>query len=100
MALLGRVLVVGLLGGTASPVDLALVLGRRLSILGSTLRTRSAQERRRLAAAMAAELLPRFSRGELTAVVDEVLPAASAPEALDRLKRNASFGKLVLEWRS
>jgi NADPH2:quinone reductase len=94
----GRLLLVGLLAGASAPVDLGLVLRKRLTLVGTVLRSRPAEEKMALTQAAERQLLPLFQARALQPVVDGVLPVTRAREALERLARNDSVGKLVLDW--
>lgn len=94
----GRIVVLGLLGGAQATLPLMRLMERRARLLGSTLRTRPADERAALAAAFAAQVLPRFDEGRLRPVVGAVLPMSAVAEAHALLERNETFGKLVLAW--
>ena len=63
MALGGRLVLIGLMGGREAPIDLGRVLMKRLRIQGSTLRGRSAAEKGRLLTAMREALWPSFADG-------------------------------------
>ena len=93
----GRLVLIGLLGGRSHEVDLSLILGRRLRIVGSLLRPRSRQEKAKLVSEFAAFALPRLRDGRLRPVVDRVVPFDRAPEAYKALERGGTFGKIVLE---
>ncbi len=93
----GRIILVGLMAGRRVDVDLGAVLGKRLTITGTVLRSRPLEEKILAARALQANLVPLFENGRLAPVVDRVLPLASAREAHALLERNETFGKLVLE---
>lgn len=92
----GRLILIGLLDGRGTEVDLSLVLRRRLRIAGSVLRPRSRQEKARLVSDFAAFALPRLKDGRLRPVVDRVLPLERASEAYKAMERGGAFGKIVL----
>jgi putative PIG3 family NAD(P)H quinone oxidoreductase len=98
MAPRGRVLLVGLLAGTRAEVNLGALLTRRLTVTGTTLRSRPLEEKIAVARAFERQVLPLFAAGRLHPVVSEVLPMAQVRTALERLSRDDSFGKLVLQW--
>lgn len=93
----GRLILVGLLDGRKTELDLSLVLRRRLRIAGSVLRPRSRQEKAGLVSDFAAFALPRLRDGRLRPVVDRVLPLNRAPEAYQAIERGGVFGKIVLK---
>jgi putative PIG3 family NAD(P)H quinone oxidoreductase len=93
----GRLVLIGLLGGSRVDVDLGAILGRHLRIMGSTLRPRSRAEKAHLIEAFAAFALPRLRDGRLRPVVERVLPFDRAPEAFKALEKGGVLGKIVLE---
>jgi putative PIG3 family NAD(P)H quinone oxidoreductase len=92
----GRLVLVGLLGGRSTEVDLSQILSRRLRVIGSVLRPRPRTEKARLVADFATFALPRLRDGRLRPVVDRVLPLERAPEAYKALEGGGVFGKIVL----
>jgi NADPH:quinone reductase-like Zn-dependent oxidoreductase len=84
------------MGGGKATLDLNALLGRRLTVLGSTLRTRSAEQKARLVADFKARVLPRFERGELKPVVAKTFPLAEAAKAHEELASDLVVGKIVL----
>lgn len=96
----GRLVVLGLLTGRVAPsLDLGLVLRQRLTIVGTAMRSRTADERARLIEGFNSDLLPLFLTGALRPVVDSVMAMTDAAAAYQRLASNQTFGKVVLEWR-
>ncbi|PTL84855.1 NAD(P)H-quinone oxidoreductase [Vitiosangium sp. GDMCC 1.1324] len=98
MALQGRVLLVGLVAGREASAELDVILVRRLHLTGTVLRSRPPEEKMALTLAAERSLLPLFRSGALTPVVDAVYPMREAREALTRMARNETVGKLVLRW--
>jgi NADPH:quinone reductase-like Zn-dependent oxidoreductase len=93
----GRVVLLGLLAGTTAEVDLACLLRQRVTLLGSTLRSRSRAEKGALVAAFAEFAFPRLSDGRLRAVVDRSVPFGRIAEAYAEASRGRAFGKIVVE---
>lgn len=96
LALQGRLCCISTMGGSKGTLDIGGLLGRRLTVLGSTLRTRSAEQKARLVADFRARVLPRFERGELRAVVAKTWPLAEAAKAHEELASDRLVGKIVL----
>lgn len=95
----GRLVVVGLLGGTRAEINLGLLLAKRAKIIGTVLRSRSTQEKIRLTQKFRQELLPAFNQTTLSAPqVSEVFPAHKIEEAHDLLASNQTWSKLVGIW--
>jgi putative PIG3 family NAD(P)H quinone oxidoreductase len=93
----GTLMLVGLVGGASAKVPLTTILGKRLTVRGTTMRSRPLEEKI-LAARQLEGLVPLFDQGRLRPVVDAVVPMAEVPAALERLATNQTFGKLVVTW--
>lgn len=98
LALRGRIVAIGTLGGRSAELSLSLLLARRARLIGTVLRNRPLEEKATLAQAFTRQVLPLLAAKRVRPVVDDVLPMSRAAEALERLERNESFGKLVLTW--
>jgi putative PIG3 family NAD(P)H quinone oxidoreductase len=96
LALGGRLVVIGLMGGANSEISLGQLLMRRLQIIGSTLRARPLDEKAQIVAGFARRFGTDLAEGRIAPVVDRVLPLAEASEAHRILKRSEHFGKVVL----
>lgn len=93
----GRLVQIGLMEGEAiAAVDFRRILGRRLTITGSTLRPRSVEEKGRIAAALRREVWPLLEAGAIRPVVDRTFPLAHAGEAHRLMESGEYVGKLVL----
>lgn len=102
LAVRGRLVMLGLMAGRRTEVDLERVLHKRLEIIGSVMRTRGAEERAALTAEFRERMLPLFeSRGgppKLRPVVERTYPMEQLAEAHGVMERNENFGKLVASW--
>ena len=98
LALRGRMIIVGLTAGRSAQLDMGLVLNKRLTIVGTALRSRSLEEKARLTGDFEREVMPLFAAGRLRPVLDRSFPMAEAAEAHRVMEANAHFGKLVLVW--
>ena len=92
----GRILVVGLTGGGEGALDMSALLGKRVTIIGTVLRSRSGEEKARLTQAFRAAVLPAFDAGQLRPVVDRSFPATAAAEAHSYVEANRNIGSVVL----
>jgi len=97
---LGRVVLVGLTAGSVAQVSLSTLLSRRLTLMGTVLRSRSLEEKVALADQFRRQVLPGFARKSLQPVVDRVFSMAHFSEAVRRLEANESFGKTILTWEN
>lgn len=92
----GRMIIIGLLGGSASELDLGLVLRKNILIQGSTLRNRPLTEKVKLTRKMKSYIMPLLEKGSLKTIVDSVFPVQQVNEAHRRMSENKNFGKIVL----
>jgi NADPH2:quinone reductase len=93
---LGRIVLVGLLAGAKTELDLSLVLRKRVRILGTVLRSRPLEEKLAVTRTFEDQVVPLFARGKLSPVIDTILDLDQAGEAHTRMASNAGFGKIVL----
>lgn len=93
----GRIMVVGLLAGAKCQVSLNLLLAKRATIKGTTLRARSLQEKAAVTRAFIENVLPHFESGLLKPEVDSVFALEEAHRAHQFLEDNKNFGKVVLD---
>lgn len=94
----GRLAIIAVQGGTDSRVDAGLVLRKRLTITGSTLRPRSVAYKTELARALRATVWPLLEAGVVKPVIHRVFPAAEAAAAHALMESGAHVGKIVLTW--
>ena len=93
----GRLILVGLLGGAAAPLDLGRVLMKRQRICGLVMRSRSVAEKIELVQRFERELWPALDAGALAPRLDQVFPLADVVAAHGRMERNLNVGKIVLQ---
>jgi NADPH:quinone reductase-like Zn-dependent oxidoreductase len=96
LAIDGRLVLIGLMGGAKAELNLAALLARRLSVIGSMLRARPVEEKAEIVAAFRARFGEALESGAITPVVDRVLPLANAGEAHRAMKASEHFGKIAL----
>jgi NADPH2:quinone reductase len=96
LAMNGRLLQIGLMGGAVAEIDLTVVLHRRLTVMGSTLRARSVEEKSALAREVEAHVWPWLVDGTVAPVIDRTFPLTLASEAHRRMESGAHVGKIVL----
>jgi len=93
----GTLMMIGGMGGRSGQLDIGAVLGKRLRIIGSTLRARPAAEK----GAIIDSFLDKFGHdlleGRIRPVIDRVLPLSEAAQAHRAMSRSEHFGKIVLK---
>jgi putative PIG3 family NAD(P)H quinone oxidoreductase len=92
----GRIVYIAALGGPVLQVPVAALMRKRAVITGSTLRSRSADEKARLAAEVERVVWPWIESGRVAPVVDRSFPLARAADAHAWLERGQHTGKVVL----
>ncbi|MBC7639286.1 MAG: NAD(P)H-quinone oxidoreductase [Rhodoferax sp.] len=92
----GRLLVIGLQGGTRAELDLAALMGKRAAVISTSLRSRPAAEKATIVAAVREHVWPLVASGAIRPVVWTRLPLASAGEAHQVLADSRHVGKVLL----
>ncbi len=92
----GRLVVIGLQGGSRTELDLSALMGRRAAIIGSLLRPRSPEEKAAICAAVVEHVWPLVSEGLVRPVISQRFPLAEAADAHRLLESGAVVGKIVL----
>jgi putative PIG3 family NAD(P)H quinone oxidoreductase len=92
----GRLVIASLMGGARAEVDLALILRRRLQVMGSVLRSRTLEDKRMITERFRRHWLPLLEQGRIKPVIDRVLPLERVREAHAAMEANQNFGKIVL----
>lgn len=100
LAVDGRLAVIAVQGGTKSALDAGLLLRKRLTLTGSTLRPRSLAYKANLARALRRTAWPWIEAGQVRAVVHQVFDAAQASQAHTLMESSTHVGKIVLTWSS
>jgi NADPH:quinone reductase-like Zn-dependent oxidoreductase len=97
LALYGRLVIIGLLGGAKAELNIGRLMVKRQRIIGSVLRARPVAEKAAITAAFREVAQERFVRGELKPVIHDVLPLAEARKAHELIAANANTGKVILQ---
>jgi NADPH2:quinone reductase len=92
----GRLVLVGLLGGLSGTLDLSVMLRKRITIVGTTLRARPLEEKLAATVRFASEVVPWLERGLVRPVVDSVFAFEDFALAQARVESNLLFGKVIL----
>ena len=94
----GRLVFIAVQGGVEAQIDAGVVLRRRLTITGSTLRPRPVAFKTAIAKALRTTVWPWLVAGRVKPVIYKVFPAAEAAAAHTLMESNQHIGKLVLTW--
>ncbi|AXK40359.1 NAD(P)H-quinone oxidoreductase [Crenobacter cavernae] len=94
----GRLVLIGVMGGTRAELNLAQVLVKRIALLGSTLRSQPLDVKARLAEALRGTVLPALGEGRLRPTLDRVFPVGEVRAAHLYVEESRNLGKVVLSW--
>jgi NADPH2:quinone reductase len=93
----GRYVIIAFLQGPQAELNLRAVLGKRLTITGSTLRPQSIEEKAAIAGDLQREVLPLLESGQVRPVIYRTFPLAEANKAHELMESSAHMGKIVLQ---
>jgi putative PIG3 family NAD(P)H quinone oxidoreductase len=96
LAVGGRLVIIGLMGGAKSEINIAPLMVKRQQILGSVLRSRPVEEKTRITEKFSQNVLPLFAEGHIEPLIHQVLPLEEVAEAHRIMEASAHFGKIVL----
>ena len=96
LALRGRLVLVGTMGGGGVQADLRPIMFKRLRVHGTVLRSRPIEEKIALTNQIKRHVLPLIASGSIKPVVDSVYPLAEAAGAHRHMESNTNFGKIIL----
>jgi putative PIG3 family NAD(P)H quinone oxidoreductase len=96
LALEGRLVLIGLMGGAKAEINLGALMMKRLQVIGSTLRALSEETKALIVRGFLADFGEALESGAVKPIVDRVLPLAEAGEAHRVMKSSAHFGKIIL----
>ena len=97
LAVGGRLVTLGLMGGSRATVDLARLLLGRQRLIGTVLRSRDPADKASLVADLADRVWPAVAAGRIVPVIDSVLPIAEVEQAHRRMAANDTVGKILLK---
>jgi putative PIG3 family NAD(P)H quinone oxidoreductase len=99
LKLRGRLVIISTLGGVLAQIDLRALMGRRLRLIGSTLRSRSLEEKVAIKQRFMERFWPLLDDGTIGPVIDSVYPIAEANAAQEHMAANRNIGKIILKVR-
>jgi putative PIG3 family NAD(P)H quinone oxidoreductase len=92
----GRLVSIGLLSGAKAELDMSLILRNRLTIVGSTLRTRPGIEKEQITRNFTETFWPPLRKGLLKPIIDRTFPMQDAGMAHDYVRQDQNIGKVIL----
>jgi NADPH2:quinone reductase len=99
MAIGGRWIMIATLAGGKTGIDLEIVWRKRLRLIGSTLRSRTPEEKSEILKALQREFWPLFTAGKLQTNIHAVFPITEVEAAHGILRRSENIGKVVLTFQ-
>lgn len=92
----GRLIFVGTTSGSRAEIDYSILMSKRLRVMGTSLRTRSMEEKATATRLFARHVVPLLAGGAVRPVIDKVFEMGEVRAAHQRIESNESFGKVVL----
>ena len=96
LAIKGRLIFVGTTSGSKAEIDYGIVMSKRLKIMGTSLRTRSDEEKATATRLFAQQVVPLLATGQVRPVIESVFEMGEVRAAHERIESNETFGKVVL----
>lgn len=93
----GTIIQVGLMGGATSPVNMGLLLMKRITWIGTTLRSRPLERKLALCQRFTHEIVPLFEAGALEPVIDSRYRLTEIADAHRHMESNANVGKILVD---
>jgi len=93
----GRLLLIGLMGGTKSEINLGQVLMKRQKIIGSTIRARSSIVKGKVMNDLLEKVWPHFKSKKIKPIIYKTMSIENANQAHEIMEKDENIGKLVLE---
>jgi putative PIG3 family NAD(P)H quinone oxidoreductase len=93
----GRLILVGLMGGNSTNANIGVLLQKRASVRGTTLRARPLEEKAATTKLFEKSVIPHLASGRVKVVIDRVFPLSEAGAAHEYMATNQNFGKIVLK---
>ncbi|MFZ0870897.1 MAG: NAD(P)H-quinone oxidoreductase [Rhodanobacter sp.] len=94
----GRLVFIATLGGKDADIDASLIMRRRLTLTGSTLRGRSIAFKGAIAYQLHEKIWPLLENGTVRPIIHQVFPVAEAAKAHALMESSEHVGKIILQW--
>ncbi len=92
----GRIVVISLIGGSRAEINMSVIMAKRLTLTGSTLRARTVAQKAAVADAVRKNIWPLLAAGKVRPVIHATFPLAEASEAHRLMETSNHIGKIVL----
>jgi len=92
----GRLILIGLMSGARTDIDLAQLMMKRIRVIGSTLRARPLPEKAAIMAELEQFVWPKITTGVIKPIIETIMPIEQANEAHDLVASDTTVGKVVL----
>jgi NADPH2:quinone reductase len=92
----GRMVFLSTMGGAQASVNLGLLMQKRISMRGVTLRTRTLEEKLAVTRRFATHVLPLLASGKVKPIIEQVYPLDKIGDAHAAMGENRNFGKLII----
>ena len=92
----GRLILIGLMSGARTEIDLAQLMMKRIRVIGSTLRARPLPEKAAIMAELEQFVWPKITTGVIKPIIETIMPIEQANEAHDLVASDTTVGKVVL----
>ncbi len=96
LGLNGRLVLIGLMGGAKTEINLAALMMKRARVIGSTLRARSLDEKAEVIGQLVEFVWPKIASGEIRPIIDTVFPVTEVEQAHELVASDNTTGKVVL----
>jgi NADPH2:quinone reductase len=95
-ALEGRIVMISLIGGSRAEINMGTILTKRVTLTGSTLRSRTVAQKAEVADAVRKNIWPLLAAGRVRPTIHATFPLAQAGEAHRLMESSNHIGKIVL----
>ncbi|HLI05896.1 MAG TPA: NAD(P)H-quinone oxidoreductase [Ktedonobacteraceae bacterium] len=96
LATWGRIVYLATMGGAQANLNIGMLMGKRATLKGVTLRTRTLEEKMAVTRRFAAHVLPLLANGTIKPIIEKVYPLERIAQAHTEMGENRNFGKLVV----